>query len=995
MAVSGVPGNDQLYYMGSTGGGLWKTTDAGIRWENISDGYFKTGTVGDIAVADSDPNVIYVGMGEHAVRGVMTSFGDGVYKSTDAGRTWKHMPGLENTRHISDVIIHPTNPDVVYVAAQGAVHGPSADRGIYKSTDGGQTWRKTLFVDENSGASGLSMDKTNPRILYAATWEHRRYPWTVSSGGPGSGLWKSSDSGETWEKLEEGLPDLMGKIGVSVSPANPDRVFAVIEAEGDKAGIYRSDNGGKNWTQTSKDRMAITRSWYYMEIFADPVDPNRVYVLNAPALVSINGGASFRPLPIQHGDTHDLWINPDNPKNMILGDDGGAEISFNEGNSWSSIRNQPTVQFYRVNVDHQFPYNVYGGQQDNSSVVIASRTSGAGIGEKDWFAGPGCESAYIAFDPDNPTELYGGCYQGIIEKLDLATMTSKGIMAYPRIGLGTVPKEMKYRFNWNAPLFASVHDPSSIYHAGNKLLKTTDKGQSWTEVSPDLTRNDSTKQGPGGIPFTNEGAGGENYNTIMYVAESPHAKGTIWVGSDDGLLHLTTNDGGDWTNVTPPDMGETMINSIEVSPHDDNTVYVVATRYKFNDMSPAIYKTKDKGVSWTRINSGIAAESFARVVREDKKVPGLLYAGTEKGLYVSFDEGTQWHDLQLNLPIVPITDMILHDNDLIAATQGRGFWILDDAGAIQQSKGKFEGQVQLFEPKPTVRTSGFSVPIPPPNLGENPKYGVVLDYWLKQELDTIPLTMEILENGEVIRTLTNQFDESYFQYPGGPPPGKPLPSKAGLNRFAWDLRRATIPHVPTLFVLGDYRGHRVAPGDYSARMILQNDTVSVDFQVVKDPRLEATATEFAEQQKLLTEIREAVSSIHTSVVEMREGRRQILSIRELLKESDQADTLINYGTELYNSMKSWEENLVQPKQKTFQDVINFPNELNAELLSLSGNIDTHDPMPTQGSYDRFNDLMAEWKEHKAAMNDLLKGVDEYNALYKELGLPAVIMNLKE
>ncbi len=527
-AVSGVVGNDKLYYTGYTGGGVWKTEDGGLNWTNISDKYFKSGSVGDIAVSEADPNVIYVGMGEHAVRGVMTTFGDGVYKSTDAGDTWIHL-GLEKTRHISDVVVHPDNPDIVYVAAQGALHGSSEDRGVYKSIDGGKSWKKTLYVDENSGASSLSMDKNNPRILYAATWEHRRLPWQVRSGGPGSAIWKSTDSGETWDKIMSGLPEMLGKIGVSVSPANPDRVFAIVEAEKSEAGLYRSDNGGKSWSHLCKDQLITARSWYYMEVFADPVNEDVVYVLNAPATRSTDGGKTFTRMDVGHGDTHDLWINPDNNANMILGDDGGGEITYNTGKSWSTLYNQPTAQFYRVNADKQFPYKIYGGQQDNSSVVIASRTNTGGITDKDWFAGPGCESASIAFDPDNPLLLYGGCYQGLISVLDVQTMERKDIMHYPSLNLAIEPKNLKYRFNWNAPIIASPHDPNTIYHAGNVLLKTTDGGLNWTEISPDLTRNDAEKQGLGGAPLTNEGAGGENYNTLYYVVESPHEKAAIAV----------------------------------------------------------------------------------------------------------------------------------------------------------------------------------------------------------------------------------------------------------------------------------------------------------------------------------------------------------------------------------------------------------------------------------------------------------------------------------
>ncbi|NUO03368.1 MAG: glycosyl hydrolase, partial [Saprospiraceae bacterium] len=596
-AVSGVVGHENTYYTGYTGGGVWRTDDAGLNWRNISDGAFKTGSVGDIAVSESDPNVVFVGMGEHAVRGVMTSYGDGVYKSEDGGATWKNV-GLEKTRHISDVIIHPQNPDVIYVAAQGALHGPSPDRGIYKSTDGGATWRKVLYVDENTGASSLSIDANNPRVLYAAFWQHRRLPWKVESGGAGSSIWKSVDGGETWNKLAEGLPAEMGKIGISVSRANSSRVYAIVEAEKSKAGLYRSDDGGKRWALLSNDNNLTSRSWYYMEVFADPTDANIVYVLNAPMMRSIDGGKSFSSIDVGHGDTHDLWINPNNNQNMILGDDGGGEVSFNAGQSWSTLNNQPTAQFYRVNVDQRFPYRVYGGQQDNTSVVINSRNNGFGITDKDWFEGPGCECAYIAFDPRNPVVMYGGCYQGSIESLDTRTMERKDIMQYPSLNLANPPKEMKYRFNWNAPIMASPHDPSVIYHAGNVLFKTTDGGLNWEAISPDLTRNDTTKQDVGGGPLTNEGAGGENYNTIYYALESPLEKGLIYTGSDCGLVHLTFDGGKTWQNITPAGLPECLIQSIEVSPHSKGVAYISASRYKFNDFSSLTYKTVDYGKTW-------------------------------------------------------------------------------------------------------------------------------------------------------------------------------------------------------------------------------------------------------------------------------------------------------------------------------------------------------------------------------------------------------------
>ncbi|RMG88640.1 MAG: glycosyl hydrolase, partial [Bacteroidetes bacterium] len=670
-AVSGVRGDDQTYYFGSVGGGVWKTTDAGISWKNVTDGFLASGSVGAIAVAPSDANVVYVGMGEHAVRGVMTSHGDGMYKSTDAGKTWSHI-GLKDARHIAAIRVHPTNPDVVFVAVQGALWGPSADRGVYKTTDGGQTWRKVLFVNETTGAADLSMDATNPRILYAGMWDHQRFPWQVRSGGPGSGIWKSVDGGETWQALKKGLPEAMGKVAVDVSPANPNRVYANIEAE--KGGVYRSDDGGKSWKRVNSDRVTVARAWYYIEIFAHPTDENIVYVLNAPVLRSIDGGKTFESVPNPHSDQHDLWINPDRPDNMILANDGGACITFNAGRSWSTQQNQPTAQFYRVIADRRFPYHLYGGQQDNSTVCIASRTSGGGIGVRDWYPVSGGESAFLAFDPDHPDLVYGNSIQGFMEVYDHKTGETKGIMAYPQLNLGTLPRDMKYRFNWNNPLVADPHDPTVLYHGAQLVLKSADGGYSWTEISPDLTRNDPEKHNAGGVPYTNEAAGGEVYNTLSYLACSPKEAGVIWAGSDDGLVHLTRDGGKNWANVTPAGLPESLINAIEVSPHDPATAYLAVTRYKWNDLAPMIFVTHDYGKTWSKKVAGIPGDNFVRVVREDPVKKGLLYAGTEHGLYVSFDGGEKWSRFQSNLPVCPITDLAVHDNDLLVATSGRAFW---------------------------------------------------------------------------------------------------------------------------------------------------------------------------------------------------------------------------------------------------------------------------------------------------------------------------------
>lgn len=993
-AVSGVVGNENLYYTGYTGGGVWKTEDAGLSWQNISDGFFKTGSVGDIAVSPSDPNVIYVGMGEHAVRGVMTAAGDGVYRSTDAGKTWMHL-GLDQTRHISDVVIHPDDPNTVWVAAQGAVHGSNPERGIYKSIDGGKTWNKTLYVDENTGASSLSLDQTNPRILYAATWQHRRYPWTVESGGPGSAIYKSTDGGDSWEKVTEGLPEEMGKIGVSVSPANPNRVYAIIETEKAKSGLYRSDDAGKNWKLLSTDQMLSARSWYYMEVFADPVNQDVVYVLNAPMMRSIDGGKTFSPVGVGHGDTHDLWINPEDNRNMILGDDGGGEITFNTGQSWSSLNNQPTAQFYRVNVDNQFPYKVYGGQQDNSSVVISSRNNEQGLTESDWFNGPGCESAYIAFDPDNPVLLYGGCYQGIIEVLDIRTRESKDIQEYPSMNFAEEPKDLKYRFNWNAPIIASPHDPGVIYHAANVVFRTTDGGINWEVISPDLTRNDTTKQVAGGGPFTNEGAGGENYNTIYYLIESSLEQGVLYAGSDCGLVHVTRDNGQNWQNITPPDLPESSVHAIEVSPHEAGTAYVSANRFKFNDFTSYTYKTTDYGQSWSLINTGIDEDDYIRVIREDLKIPDLLYAGAERGFYVSYNGGQKWDRLQLNLPTVPVTDLKIHDNDLIAATQGRAFWILDDLGPIQGRAGG-ENMV-LYKPKPTVRMNGSS-PWPaekmPPGIGQNPMAGVILTYYLPEKPDTL-LSLEIIDNqGTLIRSYSSKKDESFKSYPGGPPEPQVIPAEAGLNRFAWDFRTAVLPDVPNVFIFGDYHGRRVAPGRYRARLTMGDQVLEQPIALLADPRqaTSANADAWEEQQQLMQHTADKIAEIHKGVNKVRMLRDQIKAYDQALEKMESAEAVKEKGEALIKMIDEWESRIVETRQKNIQDVINWPSKLNASYFYLRGAIDTYEPQVTQGVKDRLRDLDTRWAKEKTTLEKILqKEVAAYNQLFREQNIPALIV----
>ncbi len=987
VAVAGVKQDHLTYYFGGVGSGVWKTTDAGITWANISDKTFGTTSVGAITVAESDPNVVYVGMGEHAIRGVMTSHGDGVYKSTDAGRTWQHM-GLDNTRHISSVQVHPGDPDLVYVAAQGAAYGDSEDRGVYRSKDGGENWEKVLYVDSTSGPSSLSMDMNNPRVLYAAIWDHRRYPWQVRSGGPGSGIYKTTDAGDTWERVNTGLPELMGDIGVAVS-AESDRVYAIVEAD-PGGGLYRSDNGGKNWRKLNDSWAIRARAWYYTHITADPSNPDVVWILNAPVSKSIDGGRTFTRVGTPHGDNHDLWINPQNSDYMINANDGGANVSLNGGATWSTQENQPTAQFYRVNTDNRFPYYVYGGQQDNSSVAIVSRASG-GIGWKDWYATAGCETAYLAFDPDNPVLQYGGCYMGQIAEFDERTHGDRNVMAYPHLPAALASRDMKYRFNWNAPIVASLHDPNVIYHASNILLKTENRGESWVEVSPDLTRDDDAKQGPGGGPITNEGAGGEIYGTIYYVAESPHDPRTIWAGSDDGLVHVTRDGGANWENVTPEDVGEEIINSIEVSPHDPAVAFLAVTAYKFNDFTPHFYRTDDYGQSWDRIVEGIEADAWARVIREDPKRPGLLYAGTEAGMYVSWDSGDNWQSLQLNMPLTPITDLKVQvwHNDLVAATSGRAFWILDDLSPLQQFDGDpSEAAGLLNEPRPAYRVAGgggFSMP--GRTVGKNPPNGAVVDFYLSEVPDSAAVNLEFLNSaGDVVRSFSSKLGE------GETDSSSVLKLKAGHNRFAWDLRHEKVNPVPGLYVWGTLQGHKVVPGSYEVRLSVGEDVFTQPLEVRADPRIDATTSGFQDQSDLMVEITRELEEIHEGVVSIRSVREQVEALVNRLDKQEGHDSIVSVGKDLMEGLTRLEDSLVQNKTVDGQTVINFPSRLNFQYIYLRGAVDGAEGRVTEGARHLLRDLSTIWATYRAEMETLLgRRLEEFNSLVRVENVPAVLI----
>ena len=987
---SGVLDHPNIFYMGTTGGGLWKTEDYGSSWNNISDGFFKTGTVGSVSVSESDPNVVIVGMGEHAARGVMTSMGDGIYASLDAGKTWINR-GLKNSRHISDIIIHPKDPNIIYVSAQGAQYGKSKDRGIYKTLDGGKTWKNILFINNSTGASSLSMDMNNPRVLYASMWDHQRKSWQMISGGPNSGLYKSINGGESWINMSQGLPEKIGKSGISVSRANSNIVYANIEAKGEKGGVYRSDNAGEKWIQVNKDRITIARSWYYMEIFADPINENIVYVMNAPALKSIDKGKTFKAMSTPHGDNHHLWINPKNNQIMINSNDGGANVSLNGGKSWSTQQNQPTAQFYRVIADNQVPYHVYGGQQDNSAIGIRSRTNDGGIDWKDWYSVAGCESAFLAFESNDPQLVFGGCYQGIIERWDRNSSESKSIKEYPELSLGNAPNTFKYRYNWNAPIISSTKKENIIYHAGNVVFKTSDSGKTWKVISPDLTRNDKSKQVAGGAPFTNEAAGGENYNTITSLSISPHNDKEIWSGSDDGLIYLTKNEGKTWENITPENLPEGIINSIELSSHEPGKAYIVMMRYKFMDLESYIYKTSNYGNSWQKITDGISSDpNFTRVVRSDKKIRDLLYAGTETGFYVSKNDGKTWDQVQLNLPVVPINDLYIQDNDLIAATAGRSFWILDDLAAFQQQFGL--NKIKLLKPKPSYRILGGNSRRSSSTIGKNPLKGVILDYYLPQIIDTLDLKLDILKDNKIIRSYTSKKNKNSKLWPGGPPNQAILKIKKGFNRFNWDLRRANLPAVENIFVYGDYQGGIVPPGNYSARISYNNMVDETQLIVLADPRINTDKENYNTQERILVSIEKSINSIHNSVNKMREVQGQLDQYSKSLKSDKKYEVLYKLGDEISTKLDLWERKLIQPDQKTFQDVINFNNQLNAQFMHLKSYVDGADPEVTSGAIQRHKDLNQIWSNLENTLNEIINSdMREFNELYKTMDVPSLII----
>lgn len=996
---TGVVGDPLTYFMGTTGGGLWKTTDAGRRWENISDGYFKTGSVGAVTVSESHPKVVYVGMGEHAPRGVTTSYGDGVYKSTDGGNTWQHM-GLELTRHIARIIVHPKNPDMVWVAAQGALHGASEERGIFKSTDGGITWERVLFINDLTGCSDLSIDVHNPQILYAAMWEHSRKPWKVISGGEGSGLYKSSDGGETWVQIHNGLPEEKGKMAIAVSRANPNRVYALVESDThlEKGGLFVSMDAGRGWNRVSGDHRLLQRAWYYIELTPDPNDEQTIYVLSASPYRSIDGGRTWEGIDTNHGDYHDLWINPGNSKNMVISDDGGAEITFDGGETWSGQDNMPTAQFYRVSVDNLFPYNLYGGQQDNSSVKIASIGMGSStIGKEHWESSAGGESAFLGFDPDNPVKVMGGSYLGSVTLLDVRARASTKIMIEPNLYLGLPAREMKYLFNWNAPIIKSIHEPNTYYHAAQYLLRTRDEGASWEVISADLTRNQDEKQGNGGGPYTNEAVGAENYGTISYVAESPHQAGVMYTGSDDGLVHITRDNGRTWEDITPKGMPETLVNAIEVSPHDAGTVYIATTRYKFNDFIPALYKSTNYGKSWENITSGIPVGAYTRVVREDPVRKDLLVAGTELGMYASFDGGKQWEALQLNLPVVPITDLKLKHGDIILATQGRSFWIFDDLHLLRQYR-RSDDEAMIYRPEDAVYPNWYSSmdgenPSGTHSFeGVNPASGMEIYYQLPTLTDSVEMRLEIRDSeGELVRSYSSVPDATYRSYEGAPSKAPVLPGKVGLNRFVWDLRYSSLKGAPEVYIEGSFQGHRAAPGTYSIRLEYGDTRLETQASILRNPLIQTTEEEFHAYHTFM-------SRAEATYNEMTRMTNQLYGLQHRLKqlithlEVTEHDQLNSETKRVLEKLDNWDKVMVQRLSQAYDDVENYVNGFTAEYLTALNHGDSNIPRINQGTRDKIAELNSKWNIYRKEAELLIRqDIEDLNKMLYDLGIGALYL----
>lgn len=990
-AVTGDLENEQLFYFGSTGGGVWKTNDGGSNWKNISDGFFG-GSVGSIAISKSDPSVIYVGMGENSLRGNVSE-GFGMWKSENGGRTWKHI-GLDDTRHITRIVVNPKNPDIVYCAALGHLFGPNAERGIFRSTNGGKTWEKILFVNENVGACDLVADPTDADIMLATFWNVKRTPFSLESGGAGSGIYKTTNAGNSWENItkNKGLPqDTLGIIGITISASNPDVYYAIIESK--TGGVFKSTDAGKTWNKTSSDNNLRQRAWYFSKIFCDPKNENIVYVLNVEFWKSTDGGNNFKSIPTPHGDHHDLWIDSNMPQRMIIGDDGGAQITFDGGKNWSTYYNQPTAQIYRVSTDNEVPYRIYGAQQDNSSLRIAHRSKGGQIDGSDWEPTAGFESGYIVADPLNNEIVYGGNYSGYIGCYNHETNDNRNITVWPNDPIGQGADVQKYRFQWNFPLLFSIHNPKRLYAAGNVLFYTEDAGTTWVAMSPDLTTNDKSKQQKSGGIITKDNTGVEVYCTIFAIAESPLEAEVIYTGSDDGLVYVTKDNGKNWVNITPADMPKgMMINCIEADPFQKGKMYFAGTKYKSDDFAPYTYVTEDYGKSWTKITNGIATNHFTRCIRSDKNREGLLYCGTEYGLYITYNGGINWFPFQLNLPLVPITDMAIKNNDLIIATQGRGFWIMDDLIILQQMENNMsKNGFRVFPVRDNYRIDGYKIENPV-NAGANPPTGAVINYFIPtlknaQGTDSIS-NLEIVlydEKMNVINTYASSSTDKKLQ----------LTPATGLNQFAWNYNYKGCKEIEGMFLWnGTPGGPTAAPGKYIAKIKYGSDSTIVNFNVLPDPNSTATLADYRLQHQFLIEIRDKFNATQTAIQNMQALQNQM---------DDYVSKLDKYAPqELRDSVASINKQLTaiidvlyESRNKSSQDMLNYGIKLNDKISGVYNAASSGNFQPSGNQKLVFEELSKQVDEQLAKYADIQSTqIPALNKMIHNLQLPVIIDNPK-
>lgn len=991
LAVEGVSGEPNVYYFGGVAGGVWKTTDGGDNWKPLFDKY-PVSSIGAIDVSRSNHNVIYVGTGEACIRGNI-SYGDGVYKSTDGGISWKNV-GLKDSQHIGAIIVDPKNPDIAFVAALGHAYGPNSERGIFRTTDGGKSWTKVLYKDDKTGAIDVVFDPNNSNILYASLWEAYRTPYSLNSGGPGSGLYKSEDGGSTWKRLTgNGLPDgILGRIGVSVSGGDSNRVYALIEAKA--GGLYRSDDAGESWTLVNEDGRFRQRAWYFTHVFADPKAPDTLYILNTGLYRSTDAGRTFTLLPAPHGDHHGLWIDPENPERLINGNDGGATISTDGGKTWTSQLNQPTAQFYHVVTDNNFPYYIYGAQQDNSTVGIASYDDEGVITMRDWYAVGGGESGYIAPDPRDHNIVYAGSDSATITRYDHRTEQQKDVSVWPEDTSGEGAKDLKYRFQWTAPVMLSPNDPDVMYTSAQYVFESDDHGQSWKTISPDLTRNDKTRQQPSGGELTKDITSVEYYDTVFALAESPKKRGLLWTGSDDGLVQLTRDDGAHWTNVTPKGLPEwSMISIIEASPFDEETAYVAVDDHKLDDFKPYIYKTADYGKSWTQIANGIPEGAYVHSVREDPKRKGLLFAGTETGVYVSFNDGQNWQPLQLNLPTTPIHDLTIKNDDLVVATHGRSFWVLDDITPLRQITPELaSSDVVLYQPELAYRLHYPEQVDKRRPVGEDPPAGAIINYYFasapKNEVKLVIYDAQ----GKLVRSLSSvekKEDEQPPEWPDQVKEVTTIPVKAGMNRYAWDLRYEPPVKIPNSFYsdIGPI-GPLAMPGTYQVKLIANGKTITQPLEIKLDPRAKVSSQDLEKQAELEMKVYQSNSQLHTAVNQIREMNAELDRLEKRFGNDTRLQPVVAAAKNLSNKMVGVEEGLIQVNMKGSEANLAFPNELNEKFDTFIRSVESADGPPTKQQYEvydslnrKLQELLASW--HRVQSTD----VQAFNNLIEKYQVP--------